>query len=341
MPTTYFQIQKLVFILAFCLISQVTFAQTQDGTSNTTEVAAATDVQTYTYPDGRIVEYSKPRFLDVVTELPGAMWGSTKEAFTKDKLVPWLVIGASTYYLYDQDYYILQDIQKQGRDIGIGNSDNTKPIWTIGTQDIIRLPTDTGSFLYFLGDGWMHFGIAGGLYLYGDNKNDYRAQNTSLQIVHGMALSTIFNQFLKRGTGRESPNLRTEDRGRWRPFPSVKAYAEKTAMYDAMPSGHVMTATLVATIINENYQEYSDIIVPVSATWVSLLAWEMVNNGVHWASDYPLAIGMGVFYGKYVTRNWKTRKVVSGEKTAQLKPEYHLLPMLSSDQVGLMTTIEF
>jgi hypothetical protein len=121
----------------------------------------------------------------------------------------------------------------------------------------------------------------------------------------------------------------------------VGAYAEKTAMYDAMPSGHVMTASLVATIINENYPEYSSYIIPTSVVWVSLLGWEMVNNGVHWASDYPLGIGMGIFYGKYVVRNWNTRKVVSGEKTAQLKPEYHILPLVASDHVGLTTTIEF
>lgn len=320
--------QKFFFILVLGFVAQPTWSQKPD-------------VQTYYYPDGRVVEYSKPQFLDIITRLPEGLVGSTKEVFTKDKILPWVVIGASTIYLYDQDPYILQDIQKQGRDLGLGNSDNTKPVWTIGTQDILRLPTDTGSFLYFLGDGWMHIGIAGGFYAYGEKHMDYRAQNTSYQLLHGMALSTFFNQFLKRGFGRESPIVRTEERGRWRPFPSVSAYAEKTAMYDAMPSGHVMTASLVATIINENYPEYSNYIIPTSVVWVSLLSWQMVNNGVHWASDYPLGIGMGVFYGKYVVRNWNTRQVVNGEKTAQLKPEYHFLPLVASDHFGLKTTIEF
>lgn len=303
--------------------------------------ANSENVQIYHLANGKTVSYSKPRFMDIITEIPSAAVGSTKEAFTKDKIVPWLAIAASTYYLYDQDPYILADIQKQGRDIGIGNADNTKAVYSIGTQDILRLPTDTGSLFYFLGDGWIHFGIAGGFYAYGSHKDDYRTQNTSFQIAHGMALSTLFNQFLKRGTGRESPNQRTEPRGRWRPFPSIKAYAEKTADYDAMPSGHVMTATLVATIINENYQEYSNVIIPISATWISLLAWEMVNNGVHWASDYPLAIGMGIFYGKYVVRNWKTRTELTDTETKTDTTEYHFLPMVSSDRVGLMTLIEF
>lgn len=343
--TSFSQIKKIFFILTLCLASESVFSQTTNAASSTTEVPAQVaekpDVQTYTYPDGRVVEYSKPKFLEVVTRLPEALLGSTKEAFTKDKIVPWIVIGATTVYLYDQDPNILYDIQKQGRDSGIGNEDNTKPIISIGKQDILRLPTDTGSLLYFLGDGWMHFGIAGGFYYYGEKNLDYRAQNTSFQILHGMALSTFFSQFLKRGFGRESPIVRTEERGRWRPFPSVMAYAEKTANYDAMPSGHIMTASLVATIINQNYQEYSNYIIPASVVWVSALGWGMVNNGVHWASDYPLGIGMGIFYGNYVVRNWPNRKVVSGETTTQLKPEYHFLPLASSDQVGLMTTIEF
>jgi hypothetical protein len=194
MTTRFSHVKKLFFILAVSFVAEIALAQNTDGTSNSTVVAPKPDVQTHHYPDGRVVEYSKPRFLDIITKLPEGLIGSTKEAFTKDKILPWVVIGASTVYLYDQDAYILQDIQKQGREIGIGNDDNTKPIWTIGTQDIIRLPTDTGSFLYFLGDGWMHIGIAGGFYAYGEKYMDYRAQNTSFQLFHGMALSTFFSQ---------------------------------------------------------------------------------------------------------------------------------------------------
>jgi hypothetical protein len=28
----------------------------------------------------------------------------------------------------------------------------------------------------------------------------------------------------------------------------------------------------------------------------------MINNGVHWASDFPLGIALGHGYGKYIAR---------------------------------------
>ena len=90
-------------------------------------------------------------------------------------------------------------------------------------------------------------------------------------------------------------NNRTEPRGRWRPFPSIRTYNTQTASYDAMPTGHLMTGSLVLTIINENYPEYSSVTLPVGITLLSLLGWQMINNGVHWASDYPLGIAMGIF----------------------------------------------
>ena len=35
---------------------------------------------------------------------------------------------------------------------------------------------------------------------------------------------------------------------------------------------------------------------------MSLLGWQMLNNGAHWASDYPLGIAMGYLVGKISTR---------------------------------------
>jgi hypothetical protein len=148
--------------------------------------------------------------------------------------------------------------------------------------------------MYFLGDGWTHFGIAGGFLAAGYLGDHTRAVNTGLEIIHGMTVSTIFNQALKRSTGRESPNhVTTDKRGVWRPFPNPKAYGQNTPRYDAFPSGHIMTVTTVFTTIRANYPEYSAYIWPVQIVWSSALMFQMVNNGVHWASDYPLGIAMG------------------------------------------------
>ncbi len=63
-----------------------------------------------------------------------------------------------------------------------------------------------------------------------------------------------------------------------------------------------MTATLTFTIINSNYPEYSYITLPLGGLWVTALGLQMMNNGVHWASDYPLGIAIGYLVGKMSTQ---------------------------------------
>ncbi len=217
----------------------------------------------------------------VITAIPQTSLKTLKTATSKESIVPWIAIGASTAILYHNDQSLLEDVQREGRHAGIGNEDKTKTVFEIGPYPVFRFPSDTGSAMYFLGDGWTHFGIAGGFYASGHFSGANRPHNTALQIVHGMVVSTFFSQAIKRSTGRESPSVQSEERGKWRPFPSVTAYNANTSMYDAFPSGHVMTATVTFTIINANYPEYSNYIIPIGATWITVLGLQMMNNGVH------------------------------------------------------------
>lgn len=250
------------------------------------------------FADPIVLDEEPIELFKVVTEIPKTSLLTLKKSFSREAVGPWLWIAGTTAvsYHYDRDW--LDEVQRFGRSSGIGNEENTKTVLSIGELPVVRLPSDTGSALYFLGDGWTHFGIAGGFYLAGRLKHSHRAVNTALRLVHGMTVSTLFNQAIKRATGRESPSEATEERGKWRPFPSIKAYGENTPKYDAFPSGHVMTATLTFTIINTSYPEYSHVTVPLGGVWVTLLGLQMMNNGVHWASDYPLAIAMGYLMGK-------------------------------------------
>lgn len=273
-------------------------------------------------------------YLDLITEVPATSLRGLDTAFSK-KAIPWWVgIIGSTAVLYHNDEVILRDWQLEGRNAGIGNQDNTRPILYIGDIDLLRLPTDTGSFLYFLGDGWMHFGMAGGFYFYGINNNDNRAMNTGLRIAHGMGVSTLFSQILKRATGRESPYVRTEDKGKWQPFPSVKEYQAKTPSYDAMPSGHAMTATLVFTVIDDAYPEYAVYTRTIGAVWVTALSWQMVNNGVHWASDYPLGIAMGYVFGKAAAQLGKEE----ADPTETTGSKWMMMPAIQNESQGVSLT---
>ena len=221
---------------------------------------------------------------------------------TKESIPAWATIIGTTALLYHYDRDIFEGTKVNGKRWGIGNDDHTKTVIQGGGFDLLRLPSDTGSAMYFLGDGWIHTLVALGFFTEGALTDNARPYNTGLQIIHGMITSTIFSQTIKRVTGRESPNRATTERGQWRPFPSLAAYQSRTAEYDAFPSGHIMTATLAFTVINTNYPEYFYYIMPVEVLWLGALGFEMVNNGVHWASDYPLGIGIGYAVGKMATR---------------------------------------
>lgn len=248
--------------------------------------------------------YTKPKLslLSVITEIPDTVVNSVSYSFTKNSIPAWATIIGTTGVLYHYDDDIYSGVKADGRRWGIGNEDHTKTVIHGFGFDLVRLPSDTGSTLYFLGDGWVHTIAALGFVGTGWITDNPRPWNTGLEMIHGMVVSTLFSQGIKRMTGRESPNRATAPRGKWRPFPSIAAYQKDTAMYDAFPSGHIMTATLAFTVINENYPEYSNYIIPLEVLWLAGLGFEMVNNGVHWASDYPLGIGIGYAVGKMAHR---------------------------------------
>jgi membrane-associated phospholipid phosphatase len=252
------------------------------------------------------------KFKQIFTEIPDTSTKTLKKSFSRESIPYWGAIVGSTALLYQYDEEIYAEAQRKGRDWGIGNKDATRPIVSYGGQELVRFPSDTGSFFYFLGDGWMHAGIGGAFLGVGHFSDDNYAYNSGIMLWHGMVVSTIFNQALKRSFGRESPEVSTHPRGSWKLFPSFNEYNQRTATYDAMPSGHVMTATLTFTIISERYPQYNKYVYPVGGLWISALMFEMVNNGVHWASDYPLGIAMGYIFGKMATK--------MGKKESEIKP---------------------
>jgi len=268
-------------------------------------------------------------FKKIITSVPETATSTLKTSFSKEALPYWGAILGSTAVLYQYDEQIYSDLQKRGRDWGVGNQDETKSILIVSDHEILRLPSDTGSFMYFLGDGWLHAGIGGAFLGAGSIRDDNRAFNTGIMIWHGMVVSTIFNQTLKRSFGRESPEVSTSERGSWNLFPNFNDYNTKTASYDAMPSGHVMTATLTFTIISERYPEYNSFIYPLYGVWASALMFQMVNNGVHWASDYPLGIAMG-----YVVGKMSTRLVTGKTENQSASSEWMIFPGLSGLHVS-------
>ncbi len=65
-----------------------------------------------------------------------------------------------------------------------------------------------------------------------------------------------------------------------------------------MPSGHIMSATVMFTVLEQEYPEYNYIFYPSEVVWLGVLGFGMINVGVHWASDYPLGIALGYLFGR-------------------------------------------
>ena len=100
-------------------------------------------------------------------------------------------------------------------------------------------------------------------------------------------------------SGRESPFRATERGGAWRPMPSPRAYLGCVSKHDAFPSGHIATLTTTFTVLIKNYPD-KFWLKPVGAGAGVLLMFAMLNNGVHWAGDYPLGIAIGYVAGSTV-----------------------------------------
>ena len=154
--------------------------------------------------------------------------------------------------------------------------------------------------------------LSGTFYAIGKISNDYRALNTSNELVEVLLSVGVVTQTIKRITGRQSPSAAIRDGnsgGHWTPFPSFNAYQSKTPNYDAMPSGHVATFMATLTVIATNYPEIKWI-KPVGHSLLGVLAFEMASSKVHWVSDYPLALLIGYVIGK----NAANRRITKVEK---------------------------
>lgn len=264
-------------------------------------------------------EYNQPKIplAKVITDIPKNFVGTFQFSFQEEAWPAWAALLGSTAVLYHYDPDLYSGARNTAARWGIGSDDHMKSTVNIAGIDILRTPTDTGSFLYFLGDGWVHVMTGLGFFATGYFTDSARPYNTGLEILHGLAVATIFDQGLKRAFGRSSPNRSVEPRGEWHPFPSFKSYQNNTSFYDAMPSGHIMTAALMFTVINQNYWEYWPYLVPFETLYLGGLGFEMVNNGVHWASDFPLGLAIGYAVGRVASKlgTEKTDQAKSGKKS--------------------------
>ena len=305
--------KSLFLILFFVFVAFGLNAETKNDTlvnrawRDTFKVVKA---QIVDFDSGNSIMFYRPKPFQFVKNVPSDLYLLGKTAFSKKNLPKFGAILAGTALLVAVDQPILDAAQQFGRHIHLyatnADRNNTKEInINIGktTIPLMELPRTVNGVFYFIGEGWPSILLASGFYGYGLAANDYRARQTASELAEMFITLGITTQFIKRISGRESPFRAMDDTGSghpggvWQPFPPPRHYQDDVSRHDAFPSGHLATAMATVTILSGNYPD-NKLIKPIGYSLMGLLGYSMLNNGVHWISDYPLAIAIGYTCGK-------------------------------------------
>mgnify|MGYP000533641390 CR=1 FL=1 len=253
------------------------------------------DVQTFQISGSSQYGYTKPKFYDMFKYIPKDIAEFGKFTVQKENLV-WTGAAIGTTALIIPFDQMLVD-----ESINFGSKFNFDGGHSYGKIGPLRvIPNDIHSAVYYIGNGGTTMLLSGIFYAFGAFGKDYRALNTSSELVEVLLSMGVITQTIKRITGRQSPGPAMADDnsgGHWTLLPSFKAYQTNTANYDAMPSGHLATFMATLTVIATNYPEIKWI-KPVGYTLMGVMAFEMMSSKVHWTSDYPLALLIGYVVGK-------------------------------------------
>ncbi len=296
--------------------------------------------QVYSVSPGVDFIYKRPKVFHFITGIPKDVVTVSKTSFRKENVPMIAMIFAETALMIPCDQGLIDGAKSMGRTLNIAPTAHQKTIveFSVVTKEKtfrfpIGFPDDVNSSMYFLGDGITHTTIALGFFGYGAITKNYRALQTGSQVAESMLASGIVVQILKHLTGRQSPFASSAPGGLWRPFPNQLEYAKHVPAYDAYPSGHIATAVGTVTVIAENYPEYK-LIRPIGYSMCGLLAFSMMNNGVHWASDYPLGIALGYVFGKAAAANGHTEIRKDGTTGQVHKKSLFGKPLILPSVVG-------
>lgn len=310
----------LIVIIAFTVHSTVT-AQADSTPNKRTLINGEMH---YNIGNGTTLIYPKPKKWGFVTDLPSDAAGIVKSSFSKASIKPWLWIAGSTALLIWADPYVAEGVRTMSEDLGLSPEEKNYNLLKFKTGDkevaLFRLPANLNTAFYQLGQGFPPLVIGAGLYLYGKKHDDYRALSTASQLAESFVLMGVSTQIVKRITGRESPSEATTAGGKWRFFPSFSDYQKNTPNFDAFPSGHLATLVSSITIFGDNYPE-KRWIKPLGYSLSALVCYSMINNEVHWISDYPLAIAMGYICAKQVLKH--SRRVETAQTRHKKTGEFN------------------
>jgi membrane-associated phospholipid phosphatase len=218
-----------------------------------------------------------PTWYDMITRIPGDWLEYSEETFQTKNIPAILGIAGGTTALVVVDRQLWW----------------TEAKWYSESQAFHTF----SNWMVFTGDGRFQFGIVGAFAAYGFVFDDTRALRTASETAEAILACGGVVQLLKHVTGRESPFCSTKRTGAWRFFPNQIQYSKHVPHYDAFPSGHLATATTTLIVIADNYPEITWL-KPAGYVALGAISSSLVAYGIHWWSDFPLALALGYSFGE-------------------------------------------
>lgn len=262
-------------------------------------------------------ELKPPKWHEFITNIPADLLKYLDITFRNNKILMYSGVAVSTGILIATD----DETYAEGTRVYNRNQFN---------KNMSDLFTE-------IGDGRTQFALSFLFAGYGLIFDDVRALRTGSQISEAVLASGLVVQVLKHVTGRESPRSRTTPTGIWRFFPNQVDYHKSVSKYDAFPSGHLTTSIATLEVIAVNYPD-SWWIRPMGYSICAAIAFGMVNKGIHWHSDYPLAIALGYSFGQIVSHPEGINDIFGIDKE---DVEISVLPYALPNGLGIDFSVTF
>ena len=258
-----------------------------------------------------------PKWYDMITRIPGDWVEYTEQTFQAKNMPGLFVVAGATASLMvvDRQWYW------------------TESKWYSESPAFHTF----SNWMVFTGDGRFQFGIVGVFGAYGYAFDDTRSLRTASELTEAILACGGVVQLLKHVTGRESPFVSTERTGDWVFFPNQIQYAKHTPHYDAFPSGHLATATATLVVIAENYPD-AYWLKPFGYLSLAAISSSLVAYGVHWWSDYPLALVLGYSFGEIASH---PLGLMLGARHNDESPKLSFSPAISRNGVGCGLSLSF
>lgn len=270
---------RIYLVVIFLVLSRAALGA-GGGDSTRVDSAAKAQMISAPVPVSGIDRTADPHFFDIITNLP-ADWRDWSVQNVRLKFWPQMaIITASTaaMIVYDREMWLPLDKVYHSNE---------------------RFQQVSDVFAN-MGDGKFQFSVAGAFAAYGFIAGDKRAVRTAEQTCEVILACGGVVQLLKHLTGRESPFVATTATGRWDFFPNQIDYAKHVPHYDAFPSGHLATSLATLTVIANNYSEVTWL-KPAGYIVCAGIATGLVAEGIHWWSDFPLSIALGIGFGNLLS----------------------------------------